>query len=106
VTDRTDKTYQRVDLRGFARQSERELETTPNDFRPMMPLDAVPWVIASFDEVNRLALDAKAGRLLSLIDGKCNIRMIIHMSTLREDEGTAILSRMVELRIIELRGTV
>ena len=62
-----------ADLRGLARESEREFETASSDVRPLMPLHAVPWLIMTLDQVKALPLDARAGRLLSLVDGRATI---------------------------------
>jgi len=91
-----------TDLREFARQSEREFEAASSDIRPVVPLHAVPWLIATLDQVKELPLDSRAGLLLSLIDGHSTVEMILDMSGLPEDEAIAILARMLELEVIEL----
>ena len=86
--------------------SEREFEAASSDIRPLMPLHAVPWLIMTLDQMKALPLDARAGRLLSLIDGRATIEMILDMSGIREDEAIDILARMLELGAIELHGAV
>ncbi len=95
-----------ADLRGLARESEREFETASSDVRPLMPLHAVPWLIMTLDQVKALPLDARAGRLLSLVDGRATIEMILDMSGIREDEAVDILARMLELGAIELHDAI
>jgi len=91
-----------TDLRAFARQSEREFEAASSDIRPIVPLHAVPWLIVTLDEVRELPLDPRAGLLLSLMDGRSTVEMILDMVGLPEDEAIAVLAKMVELEVIEL----
>ena len=91
-----------VDLSDFARQSEREFEAAASDIRPVVPLHAVPWLVVTLDHVKELPLDSRAGRLLSLIDGRSTVEMILDMAGLPEDDAIAVLARLVELQVIEL----
>jgi hypothetical protein len=95
-----------MDLSGLARESERELEATSSDIRRNVPMHAVPWLVMTLEQVMALPLDPRAGFLLSKIDGRSTVEMILDMSGIREDEVIAILGRMVELRVIELRDAV
>ncbi len=90
----------------FAGDSERQFEATSSDVRPLMPLHAVPWLIMTLDQVKRMPLDSRAGRVLSLIDGRSTTEMILDMSGIQEDEAITILSRMLELGVIEIRDAV
>ena len=94
------------DLRGLARDSEREFEAASSDIRPLMPLHAVPWLIMTLDQVKTMPLDSRAGLVLSLVDGRSTIEMILDVSGIREDEAIGILARMLELGVIELHGAV
>jgi len=91
-----------ADLRDFARQSDREFEAASSDIRPIVPLHAVPWLIVTMDQAKELPLDSRAGLLLSLIDGRSTVEMILDMAGLPEDEAIAVLTKMVELEVIEL----
>lgn len=95
-----------ADLRSIARESNREFEAASSGIRPLMPLHAVPWLVMTLDEVKALPLDSRAGLVLSLIDGRSTIEMILDMTGIREDETIAILARMLELGAIELHDAV
>jgi hypothetical protein len=95
-----------ADLRPLAGDSEREFEAASSDIRPLMPLHAVPWLVMTLDAVKALPLDSRAGMVLSLIDGRSTIEMILDVWGLREDEAIAILARMLELGVIELHDGV
>jgi hypothetical protein len=90
----------------LASDSEREFEAASSDIRPLVPLHAVPWLIMTLDQVRLMPLDSRAGRVLSLIDGRSTTEMILDMSGIQEDEAVAILARMLELGVIEIRDAV
>lgn len=94
------------DLSHFARQSEREFEAASSDIRPLIPMVAVPWLVMTLDQVKALPLDQRAGRVLSLVDGRSSVEMILDMSGIREDEVIGILAHLLELGVIELHGAV
>ena len=90
----------------FARESEREFAAASSEIRPLMPLHAVPWLIMTLDQVKLMPLDSRAGRLLSLLDGRSTIEMILDMSGIREDQAIGVLAQMLELGVIELHDAV
>jgi hypothetical protein len=95
-----------TDLSALARELEGEFEQSSSDIRPLMPLNAVPWFKSTLDQVKALPLDPRAGMLISLMDGKCTVEMILDMSGIREDDAIDILARMMELGVIELRDAM
>lgn len=102
MSGRRDRVTIPTDMRDLARQSDRDFEAASSDIRPMVPLHAVPWLIVTLDQVMELPLDTRAGRLLSLIDGRSTVEMILDMAGMPEDEAIAVLARLVELEVIEL----
>jgi len=93
-----------VDLRQVARESASELRPTDSDIRPLVPMTAVPWLVVTYDALRDLPLDARAGFILSRIDGRCTVEMLLDVSSMREDETLEILRELVRLGAIELRG--
>ena len=85
------------------RATDREFKAASSDVPRAVPLDAVPWLIATHDDILVLPLDGRAGFVVSLVDGRCTVEMILNMAGLHEDEATAILARLRQLRVIELR---
>jgi hypothetical protein len=92
------------DMSNLARDSEREFAATGSDVRPILPMRAVPWMVITYDQVQRLPLDSRAGFVISLIDGKCTVEMILDISGMPEDETLDILRALEQLGAIELRG--
>ncbi|MGH7294475.1 MAG: hypothetical protein ACRELB_06070 [Polyangiaceae bacterium] len=91
-----------VDLRQAARDSEREIEVTASDVRPLVPLHAVPWLIVTYDALRTMPLDSRAGFVVSRIDGQCTVEVLLDLCGLREDETLRILAALVRLGAIEL----
>jgi hypothetical protein len=78
-------------------------EDTPSDVRPIISLRAVPWLVVTHEELRRLPLDSRAGFLVSLIDGRCTVEMLLDIATLPEDDVISMLGHLVRLGAIELR---
>ncbi len=100
---RHDRTTIPGDLSQVARESERKLAATDSDVRPVVSLFAVPWLVVSYVDLQRLPLDARAGFVISLVDGRCTVRMMLDISHMPEDETLDILRELVRLGAIELR---
>lgn len=92
-----------VDLSQAARDSERQFEAASSDIRPLVSLTAVPWLVVTCDELQKLPLHARAGFVVSLIDGQCTVEMLLDISGMREDETLEILGELVLLKAVELR---
>jgi hypothetical protein len=90
------------DLSGLARDTEREFTAATSDIRRVVPLAAVPWLLATHEQLLALPLDSRAGFVLSLIDGRCTVEMILDIAGLPEDEAIGILDNLRELGAIEL----
>jgi hypothetical protein len=106
VSNNGDRPGSPANTRDIARELEGEFETSSSDIRPLMPLHAVPWFIRTVDQLKTLPLDPRAALLVSLMDGRCTVEMILDMSGIREDDAIDILARMLELGIIELRDAM
>jgi hypothetical protein len=90
------------DFNQAARDS-REFAATGSGVRPLVSLRSVPWLIASYDAVRALRLDAQAGVIVSLIDGRCTVEMLLDMSPVPEDETLDIIHQLERLGVMELR---
>ena len=91
------------DIDPLERESMREFAVTSSDVRPLVPLFSVPWLIATYDELRTMPLDARAGFVVSCIDGHSSVEMLLDLCTLPEDETLDIISELVRLGAIELR---
>lgn len=90
------------DLELLAQAAEDDLEPPRSDVRRLVPLACVPWLVVSHEELITLPLDSRAAYLLSLVDGRCTVEMILDMACMRQDEVLDILGRLVLLHVIEL----
>ena len=91
------------DLAPIARDSERKFAAAGSDVRPIVALHAVPWLVVSYDVLQGLPLDARAGFLVSLIDGACTVEMLLDISGMPDDETLDILHELVRVGAVELR---
>lgn len=67
------------------------------------PLDRVPTVMVSRDQLRWLSIDHRAGFVLSLVDGVSSIEMILDVSGMTELDALRILSELAQQRIIAFR---
>lgn len=74
-----------------------------SEIRPIVPLHAVPWLVLTHDELRALPLDSRTGFVLSLVDGRCTVEMILDMAGLPEDETMRLLAQLLTFEAIELR---
>lgn len=93
-----------VDLSGPALESARDLQATLSEIRPAVPLVGVPWLVVTYDALQKLPLDARAGFVVSRIDGKCTVEMLLDITSMPERETLEILRELVQLGAIELRA--
>ncbi len=47
---------------------------TGSDVRPVVQFPLLPWLVVTYDEVQRLPLDSRAGFVISLVDGAVELR--------------------------------
>jgi hypothetical protein len=65
------------------------------------PLDRVPVVAVARDQLRWLAIDHKAGFILSHVDGVSSVEEIVDISGMKELEALGILAELLEQRIID-----
>lgn len=67
------------------------------------PLDRVPVVTVSREQLRWLSIDHRAGFVLALVDGVSTVEMILDVSGMAELDALRILSELLQQRIIALR---
>jgi len=91
------------DLGSFARESERQFEASSgSDVRSLVPLRAVPWLVVTYDQLQTMPLYAKEAFVVSLVDGRTTVEMLLDISGIPEDETLDILRKLLVLGAIEL----
>lgn len=73
------------------------------EIQRVVPMDAVPWLIITFDQLRHLPIDPRAGFLVSLIDGRSTVEMITDVAGLPKPLTLRILAKLLALKAIELR---
>lgn len=81
----------------------KKLPPAASGVGPLILPSAVPWLVVTHDDLRRLPLDARAGFVVSLLDGRCTVEMLLDLSGLPEDETLEILRELVRLGAVELR---
>ena len=94
-----------MDLSRVARDSERRFEATGSDVRRALLTHSVPWLLLTYDQVRERPLDSRDAFVISLVDGRCTVEMILDIAGMPEDETMDILRKLLDLGVIELRGT-
>ena len=79
-----------------------EEEERSGEVQRVMPLHAVPWLVVTFDEVKRLPIDPRVGFIVSFIDGRSTVEMIIDMAGFPRTLTLRILAKLLALGAIEL----
>lgn len=92
-----------MNLNQAARDSARDFPAAGSDIRPVVSLSAVPWLVVTYDELRRMPLDQRTGFVVSLLDGRCTVEMLLDISGMPEDETLDIVRELVALGAIELR---
>jgi len=85
--------------------SDDDLDGPTSAVRPVVPLFAVPWLAVTLEGLRLLPLDARAAYLLSLVDGRCTVEMILDICApeLERDEALGLLAHLLQVGAIELR---
>jgi hypothetical protein len=91
------------DLSEFVRPSDRQFEAASSHVRAIVPLYSVPWLVVTYDDLRAMPLEGRDGFVVSLVDGRATVEMILDMAGLPEDETIDVLSRLLRLGAIELR---
>lgn len=94
--------------------SRYELETLPqigddpgeapsSQVRALVPLYAVPWLVATYDQLQSMQLGVRESFIVSRIDGRSTVAMIVECAGFLESQTLALLGRLLKLGAIELR---
>ena len=78
-------------------------EEDSGEIQRVVPMDAVPWLLVTFDQLRHLPIDPRAGFLVSLIDGRSTVEMIVDLAGLPKPLTLRILAKLMALKAIELR---
>jgi hypothetical protein len=92
-----------TDMSATARASERLFEAASSDVRESISPRSIPWLVMVHDDLLTLPLDGRSGFVLSLVDGRCTVEMILDVAGLPEDDVIDILRLLRDLGAIELR---
>ena len=85
--------------------SEDDVAGPRSEVRPYLSLCAIPWLAITAEGLPFLRLDARAAYLLSLVDGRCTVEMILDICgpEVERDGALGILAHLLQLGAIELR---
>jgi len=67
-----------------------------------VPLDKVPIMSMDMAHLTRENFDPQEGFVLSRINGEWNVRAILKLCPLPEDQALAIFARLMEQKVIDL----
>ncbi len=81
----------------------KEEEERSGEVQRVLPTHAVPWLIVTLDEVRRLPIDPRVGFIVSFIDGRSTVEMIVDMAGFPRALTLRILVKLLALGAIELR---
>ncbi len=90
--------------RGPARAGQEQRARCAGEQRPTVPLDAVPGLLVTLDDLRGLPLDNRDAFVVSFIDGRCTVEMIADMAGLDLTEVVGILSKLLRLGAIDLHA--
>jgi hypothetical protein len=68
-----------------------------------VPLDKVPVLTVAYSELTRLDFDPQEGFVLSRVNGEWDVRSILKLCPIPEEEALMIFARLLERSVIELR---
>jgi hypothetical protein len=80
---------------GEARQKDRILRTVPLDNVPVLKMDVI--------SLTRQDFDAREGFVLSRVNGMWDVRSILKLCPMSEEDALLIFARLLERKVIELR---
>src|SRR5687768_553680 len=80
---------------GEARKKDRILRTVPLDNVPVLKMDVI--------SLTREDFDAREGFVLSRVNGEWDVRSILKLCPMSEEDALLILARLLERKVIELR---
>lgn len=77
--------------------------TPVTPLRPLLPGNAVLHLSVTVEELRTLPLDARAAYLLSLVDGRCSVDLILDVCEMDRGEALGALADLLELGAIQVR---
>jgi hypothetical protein len=80
---------------GEARKKDRILRTVPLDNVPVLKMDVI--------SLTRQNFDAREGFVLSRVNGEWDVRSILKLCPMSEEDALLIFARLLERKVIELR---
>jgi hypothetical protein len=80
---------------GEARKKDRILRTVPLDNVPVLKMDVI--------SLTRQDFDAREGFVLSRVNGEWDVRSILKLCPMSEEDALLIFARLLERKVIELR---
>jgi hypothetical protein len=80
---------------GEARKRDRILRTVPLDNVPVLKMDVI--------SLTRQDFDAREGFVLSRVNGEWDVRSILKLCPMSEEDALLIFARLLERKVIELR---
>jgi len=80
---------------GEARKKDRILRTVPLDNVPVVKMDVI--------SLTRQDFDAREGFVLSRVNGEWDVRSILKLCPMSEEDALLIFARLLERKVIELR---
>ena len=78
-----------------ARKKDRILRSVPLDDIPVLKMDVV--------SLTRQDFDAREGFVLSRVNGEWDVRSILKLCPMSEEDALLIFARLLERKVIELR---
>lgn len=90
------------DLREIPTLNAHEEGERSGEVQRVMPMHALPWLLMTFDQVKHLPIDPRVGFIVSFIDGRGTVEMIIDMAGLPRTVTLRILAKLLALGAIEL----
>jgi hypothetical protein len=98
-----DRITTRYELETLPQIGDDPAEAPSSQVRALVPLYAVPWLVATYDQLQTMPLGVRESFIVSRIDGRSNVSMIVQVAGLPESQTLAIFGRLLKLGAIELR---
>jgi hypothetical protein len=77
--------------------------TKVSEAAPEIPLEAIPVLKRSLEELSRMTLDPQEGFVLSRINGEWDVRSILKICPMSEEEVLLIFKRLLDEGLIEVQ---
>jgi hypothetical protein len=91
------------DLLRVAQDSEQELGAPASEVRALLPSFAVPYVVASLEQLRASPLEPRDAYLISLADGYSSLRTIADVTAIPLEDVVEAFARFLRLGVVDLR---